>query len=67
MRSEPVSSWNRHLLILSMKKRQPLVGVQTCTAIDACSVSFPAGGRRRAAYTFVIGFLIGDGTSRGCS
>jgi hypothetical protein len=59
-----VSTRNRRLLILSVTKRRPLDGVQTCAAVDACCVSFPAGGRRRAAYTFVPGLRIGDGTGR---
>jgi hypothetical protein len=34
MRSEPVSTRNRHLLILSVMKRRPVVVVQTCAAVD---------------------------------
>jgi hypothetical protein len=60
-----VSTRDRRLLILSMTKMRPLVGVQTCSTVDARCVGFPAGGRCRAAYTFVPGFHIGVGTSRG--
>jgi hypothetical protein len=41
----------------------PFLGVQTCAATDVRRVSFPVGDRRRAAYTFVPGFCIGDGVT----
>ena len=51
-RPETVSSRNCHLLTLSIMKRRPVVVAQTCAADDVCCVSFPAGGRSRAEYSF---------------
>jgi hypothetical protein len=44
-----VSTRNRRLLVLSVTKRRPLFGVQTCSAADFRCVKFPVGGRRRDA------------------
>jgi hypothetical protein len=40
-------------------------GADICAAIDVHCLSFLAGGRRRAEYTFALRLRNGDGTSRG--
>jgi hypothetical protein len=60
-RSEPVSTRNHRLLILSVMKRWPVVVVHTCTAV----VVFLVGGKSRAVYTFVPRLCSDSCTSRG--
>jgi hypothetical protein len=54
-KSEHASTRNCRSLSWSVTKKRPVVVAQTCAAVDFRCVSSPAGGRRRAEYTFVPG------------